>query len=138
MDVRDELEIRNLIARVAWLTDSWTTTGEYVANYSDDCSWELEGVAPYRGHDGLARRLIEMLDAGVCGPGLPTRHCVTSLEVIGDPDHPESATARAFVIMTTMKDGAPALEGYGEYHDSVVKRDGRWLIAQRKGIAFWK
>ena len=137
MDVADELSIRNLIARVAWLTDHWSTTAEYLANYTSDCVWHLEGTEPYVGHQGMSQRLEEMLAAGVCGPGLPTRHCVTSLEVIAGAT-PDEATARAFVIMTTMKNGEPAIEGYGEYCDRVVRRDGRWLIAHRHGTAFWK
>ena len=38
MDARDELDIRNLIARVAWMTDNWTSRDEYLANYTADAT----------------------------------------------------------------------------------------------------
>jgi len=133
MSPTDELLIRNVIARVAWLTDKWSSEAEYLANYTEDCVWHLQGVEPYRGHAGMGRRLREMLAAGVCGPGLPMRHCVTSVEVIADPVDPDTATARSFVIMTTIKNGAATMEGCGEMIDTFRRSSGGWKIAVRRG-----
>lgn len=135
MEPRDELAIRNLIARVARLTDKWSSEQDYLENYTEDCIWHLAGTEPYHGHAGMGRRLREMLEAGICGPGLAMRHCITSLEVSGDESDPNVATAQAFVIMVSHRDGIPGVFAYGEMVDTVRRVDGRWKIAIRKGLA---
>jgi SnoaL-like domain len=130
--VEDELRIRNLIARVAWETDQWKSTESYTANYTEDCIWEIAGQDPtYRGHAGLSLRLREMLEAGICGPGLPTRHCITSLEVIADPVDSDAALARSFAVMVTAENGKSSVSLYGDYEDSVRRSGDRWLISRR-------
>jgi hypothetical protein len=128
----DDAAIRNLIARVAWLTDTWSSTDEYVANYTEDATWQILGTdAVYRGHAGLRRRLQEMLALGVCGPGLPARHFVSSLEIVprGGSDG-VWPLARSFAATLTVKDGN-TLFSYGEYHDTLRKVGERWLIHER-------
>ncbi|MDO9435916.1 nuclear transport factor 2 family protein [Hydrogenophaga sp.] len=132
MDPVDDAAIRNLIARVAWLTDTWSTTEEYVVNYTDDATWQILGTGEvYRGHDGLKSRLMEMLALGVCGPGLPARHLVGSLEIVpGGGSDGAGPLARAFVTTLTMKDSKPSFS-YGEYHDTLRKVGEHWLIHER-------
>jgi hypothetical protein len=137
MTQQDELEIRNLIARMAWLTDKWTSPEEYLSNCTGDFSWQIEGMPAYVGHEGMARRLREMQQQGICGPGLPTRHCVTSVEVMSQ-GQADKAKARSFVIMMTYQKSTPLVAGYGEYHDELRREKGRWLIAKRLCIAFWQ
>lgn len=137
MTVEDELEIRNLIARVARMTDQWETPDELAAEYVEDCVWHLEGSEPYVGHEGIVRRAREMADAGVCGPGSTMRHIVSTPEIIADPADPDRATVISFVMMGNMADGKAVMSGYGQYTDTVRKQDGRWLMAERKGQAFW-
>src|SRR5262249_41805945 len=79
MNVSDELEIRNLIARVARLTDKWTVQQDVLKEYTADCIWHLDGTPPYYGHEGLSRRMNEVLASGICGPNVPMRHLVASL-----------------------------------------------------------
>jgi hypothetical protein len=67
---------------MAWLTDKWASPEECLSNCTDDFSWEIEGMPAYVGHEGMSRRLREMQQQGICGPGLRTRHCVTSVEVM--------------------------------------------------------
>ena len=55
--VEDELAIRNLIARVARLTDQWTRVEELTAEYTTDCEWQIEGGPAYCGREGIARRI---------------------------------------------------------------------------------
>ena len=78
-----------------------------------------------------------MKDAGICGPGLPMRHCISSLQVIDDPADETRAEARSYVIMMTVKDEVPSVAGYGEMHDTLRRSEGRWRIAIRRGSAFW-
>jgi hypothetical protein len=140
MDARDELDIRNLIARVAWMTDNWTSIEEYLLNYHEDATWEIEGHGQYQGHEGIGRRVQEMLDQGVCGPGLPARHSVTSLEVIPDDVDPSSAVARSFGVMISTIDGEPVVVSYGQKHDYVRKGvDGVWRVSRRViGVQAWE
>ncbi|MHA3795373.1 nuclear transport factor 2 family protein [Sphingomonas sp. YL-JM2C] len=137
MDVSDELEIRNLIARVARLTDQWSVEGDLADQYVEDGIWHLEGSDPYHGREGIARRAREMRDAGVCGPGTTMRHIVSTAEVIGDPERPDEATVFSFFIMGDMIAGAAGMAGYGQYRDRVRKRHGRWYMAERHIAAFW-
>ena len=136
MDTSDSEEIRNLIGRLAWLTDTWSTVEEYLSNCSEDYSWQIEGLPAYVGHQGVARRLREMLDEGICGPGLPTRHCVCSMEILPQLD-PAKAKVRSFVIMMIFDSGVPIVAGYGEYHDDVRREKGKWVMAKRYCIAYW-
>ncbi|KXU33791.1 hypothetical protein A0J57_03895 [Sphingobium sp. 22B] len=137
MEVADELAIRNLIARVARVTDQWETLEQLAAEYVEDGVWHLEGLEPYVGRQGIMRRAREMQEAGICGPGTPMRHIVSTPEVIPDPARPDEATVISFVAMGNMKDGKALLEGYGQYTDTVRKVDGRWYLVKRYGNAFW-
>jgi hypothetical protein len=131
MTAADDAAIRNLIGRVAWLTDNWKSKEEYLSNYTLDCSWQIEGMQAYLGHKGMGERLQFVLDNGICGPGLATRHCVTSMEVIAHADDPDTATVQSFCIMLSMKDQQPIVSSYGEYHDTVRRENGRWLMVKR-------
>jgi len=132
MEVKDELDIRNLIARIAWLTDNWSSIDEYIANYTPDATWEIEGLPPYVGHEGIGRRVREVLAEGVCGPGLPARHCVASLEVIPDPTDPTRAVARHFGFTIDLVGADPQIKGYSQKHDHVRKDvDGVWRVTRR-------
>jgi hypothetical protein len=137
MDVADELAIRNLIARVARITDQWETPEQLAELYVEDCVWHLEGIDPYVGRTGFMRRAVEMRNAGICGPGSATRHIVSTPEVIPDRADPDSATVIAFVAMGGMREGKASFEGYGQYTDLVRKVDGVWLMAKRYGVVFW-
>lgn len=136
MDPQDDMEIRNLISRMAWLTDQWSAPEDLLAHCCMDYSWQIEGMPAYVGHEEIARRLKEMLDLGVCGPGLPTRHCVTSTEVLAQ-EHPDIAMVRSFVIMMSMDKGHPVALGYGEYHDELRRENRRWMMAKRYCVSFW-
>jgi hypothetical protein len=140
MDPRDELDIRNLIARVAWLTDFWSTLDEYLANYTEDATWEIDGHPPYVGHEGVGERVQEALDKGLCGPGLPSRHSVTTLEVVPDTSNSNLALVRSFGVTIDIDGVEPHIKGYGQKHDYVRKEaDGVWRIYRRViGVVGWE
>ena|SRR5271167_1075559 len=132
MDARDELDIRNVVARIAWLTDNWSSVEEYLANYTPDATWEIDGSPPYVGHDGIGRRVQEALDVGLCGPGLPARHCVASMEVTPDPMDQRRAVARRYGFTIDLAGTDPQIKAYSEKHDHVVKdADGMWRVTRR-------
>jgi hypothetical protein len=105
---------------------------EYLRNYTEDCVWQIEGDQAYFGHEGLAGRLQFVLDIGMCGRGMPTRHCNTSLWIEPDANDEDSAVAHTHNLMITVVDGAPLLAGMCDYRD-VCRRgeDGVWRIASR-------
>jgi len=114
------------------MTDNWTSRDEYLANYTADATWEIDGVDAYVGHGGIGQRIEEMLERRVCGPGLPARHSLTSLEVIPDPDDARAALARSFGVMVSTVDGSIAVVRYGEKHDHVREEDdGVWRVRRR-------
>ncbi len=132
MNLDDELAIRNLIARVSWFQDKWMSKDEYLSNYTQDCVWQVEGDIPYQGHDGLSNRLQFVLDVGMAGRGLPSRHCVTSLWVEPDGENPNIAVARSHCIMMVLQaDGSPTAGGMGDYIDVCRRENGVWRIASR-------
>lgn len=126
--VEDDLAIRNLIARVAHLTDDWSTTEEYVANYTKDCVWEIPESDPYEGHEGMTRRLNEMVEQGVCGPGIGARHCLTTVEVTLAGDVAESRSICLFFVQT---DVSPTLAAIARYVDTVKRTAEGWKLARR-------
>jgi hypothetical protein len=136
MTPEDDCEIRNLIGRVAWLTDKWETHEQYLENCTDDFHWQVAGDEPYIGHEGMARRLQEMLDLGVCGPGVPSRHHVTSVEVISQDD-PDRAKIQSFLVMVTAGGPAPVVAANCDYHDEARRVNGRWLLSKRYIVADW-
>ena len=132
LDASDELAIRNLIARVAWETDTWSSAESYTANYTEDCSWQIEGITePYVGHEGLMRRITEMLEQGICGPSIPSRHCIASLEVIPQPGHPKRAIARSMAVMVVNREGRCEVGTFGDYEDLCECVGGKWLLSRR-------
>jgi SnoaL-like domain len=132
MRVEDELAIRNLIHRVSAAQDKWMEKEEYLTNYTQDCEWQLEGDQVYKGHEDLADRLQFVLDIGMCGRGLPTRHCNTSLWIEPDPQDENRAVAHVHNFMITVEDGAPRLAGMADYTDTCQRgEDGVWRIARR-------
>ncbi|SCW69975.1 SnoaL-like domain-containing protein [Sphingobium faniae] len=137
MDPSDELAIRNLIARVARLTDQWRVESDLTSQYVEDAVWTIEGTEPYHGHAGIIRRMREMRDAKICGPGSTMRHILSTAEVIADPTTREEATVHSFFIMGDMTAGSAKIAGYGQYTDRVRKQDGQWRMASRHCVAFW-
>ena len=96
-----ELEIRNVLARLAQLADSGDTD-EYVSLLTDDIVWAmppnpaigLEG-SERRGHDEIAAGQRERMEAGIQGPGSNTLHTISTISVCFDDE--DAATTRAIV-----------------------------------------
>ena len=126
--VLDELEIRNLIARVAQLAD-YGDVEEYASLFTEDGSWEFPG-APLHGRAGILAGARERRRQQVTGPGSATRHIIATLAV-GVVD---AATATADSYFQFFRDTAtsPTLFNMGHYHDVLRREDGAWRIARRE------
>ena len=79
----------------------------------------------HEGHDGV-RRFATMLS----GIGVRMRHYTTNLVVTGDGDR---ASARSYVLAFVGEPGTLQTTT-GRYEDALVKRDGRWLLRERRAV----
>ena len=124
--VADELEIRNLVARLAHLADG-DDVDAYVDCFAVDGRWEHPS-APRRGHADIRAGRLERVVDGSVGPGSGTRHVATTVEVHLDGDR---ATARSTWLYVTGTAGAPVVASTGTYDDEFTRTDHGWRIAVR-------
>jgi hypothetical protein len=127
--VADELEIRNLIARLAHSADdAEDLVGDYVSLFTEDAIWEGASVGHRQGHAVLLAGAKERRESGGTGPGSCTRHVINTcvIEVDGD-----EATGRSIFHFYTGTDGAPVLAIIGVYHDRFRRTAEGWRLAHR-------
>jgi len=126
--VLDELEIRNLIARVAQLAD-YGDVEEYASLFTADGTWEFPG-APRRGRADILAGARERRSQSVTGPGSATRHIIASVAV--RVEDATTATADSYFQFWRDTTTTPALLNMGHYHDVLRREDGAWRIARRE------
>jgi len=130
-----ELEIRNLIARVAQYADSGEIA-DYCALFTKDAVWAMP-PAPKLGLPASERTGIDVIEAGVRerrgsgmqGPGTNTKHVVTTIAV--DVTGPDDATGRTYWMFYTDTTGDPAVLNMGHYEDTFRRTDAGWKLARR-------
>jgi 3-phenylpropionate/cinnamic acid dioxygenase small subunit len=133
----DELEIRNLVARIAHLADMSETLDDYLACFSEDAVWEFggsehEGISPTRveGRDALRNDRLARRARAVQGPGTPNRHVITTLAVeVGDDD---TARADSYFLLLTDTTASPRIRNTGHYLDKFVRTSEGWKLPTRK------
>jgi len=128
--IADELEIRNLLARVAQLADSGDID-EYMACYTRDAVWSMPAnpanglpASTKEGHDDIRAGVVERRAGGVQGPGSNTRHVVTTSTVTVSGD---TATGTSYFMFMS---GA-AIQSVGQYDDRFVRGEDGWMVAHR-------
>jgi hypothetical protein len=127
--VADELEIRNLVGRMAQLADSAPAEdlGEYASLFTEDAHWEMPGSA----FDGVAAIVDGAKDrraSGTQGPGTHTRHVITNHAVsVEGPD----ATGRAYFMLVAGTDVSPQVRMIGQYDDRYQRTSDGWKLARR-------
>jgi len=130
-----ELEIRNVVARLAQLADSGGTD-EYLALLDAGAVWAmpanpgigLEG-SERRGRDAIAEGIRERKAAGVQGPGSNTMHAVSTISVT--VDGPDSARAQSNFVFFTSTTTAPTIQSVGRYDDTFALAAGGWKLTRR-------
>jgi 3-phenylpropionate/cinnamic acid dioxygenase small subunit len=135
--VADELEIRNLVARLAHLADTATDLDVYLDCFTDDAVWEFPGSASEQlghsrteGKDEIAADRRERRGDGFQGPGTNTRHVNTTLAVrVNESDTAEAESYWLFVGDTL---GTPIVRAIGHYHDRFVRTPEGWKLASRQ------
>lgn len=98
---------------------------DVAAQFTDDGVWTTPG-ATYRGHDEI---LAYARSLPPYPPDGKIKHITVNpvIEVDGD-----SATAVSdFIVMQQRPGVGGTMYRGGRYHDRLVKKDGRWLLAER-------
>jgi ketosteroid isomerase-like protein len=133
----DELEIRNLVARLAHLADMATDLDVYLDCFTDDAVWEFPGSASEQlghsrteGKDEIAADRRERRTDGFQGPGTNTRHVNTTLAVRVDGS--DTAEAESYWLFVGDTLGAPIVRAIGHYHDRFARTPEGWKLASRQ------
>lgn len=133
--VADELEIRNVIARLAMLADDGDVH-EYAALFTEDAHWELHVRAGSAGRTVVVRGRAELVAAAlerrrsrISGPGSNTRHAVLSTAVAVGGD---SASARSYYAFYRNTDTVPEVAGFGIYTDTFRRTGDGWQLGSRR------
>lgn len=123
-----ELEIRNLIARVAQVADRGPLE-DYGALFTQDAAWELPG-GPRLGRDDILEGARQRRRDGVTGPGSRTRHLISTVSVVVQDAC--RATADSYWQFWRDTDRAPGLLNMGHYRDTLRVEEGAWKVARRE------
>ena len=127
--VADELEIRNVLAKLAQLADEGDLD-EYLQLFTDDARWDAGAVFGVRvGHDEIREGAVERRASGTAGPGSHSRHVITTsaVSVAGD-----QATARSVFHFYLKTNETPQLALLGVYEDEFARTERGWCLAHRK------
>jgi ketosteroid isomerase-like protein len=130
-----ELEIRNLLARLAQLADAGQVD-EYLGLLTDDVVWAMPAsphldlpASERRGHAEIAAGIRERAAAGLQGPGTGTMHVVTTTSVRLDGE--DAATSHSSFLFYGPGPSGPALRSMGRYHDTFRRTAGGWKLSRR-------
>jgi 3-phenylpropionate/cinnamic acid dioxygenase small subunit len=135
----DDGEIRSLLARLAHLADVGEVD-DYLALFTPDAVWVMP-VIPQSGLEASERRGVTEIAAGVRerrasgvqGPGTDTAHVVTTTAIAFDGADPDTAIAESiWMFVADTASGAPRLQGFGRYRDTVKRTGGAWRLARRE------
>jgi hypothetical protein len=141
--VADELEIRNLVARIFLLADQEADLDPYLDCFTEDAVWEARGkddtmtrIADAHvgnrlvGRDALRADREHVRRSGHQGPGSRTYHVSTTLEV--RVDDAETAEAESHWLFLRREEGGPKLLSVGSYLDRFVRTERGWKLAHRR------
>lgn len=123
----DEAEIRNLLARIAQLSDEGELD-DYVACFSESAIWGGAGFPERKGHAAILEGARERRATGTAGPGTQTRHLLSTsvVEVEGD-----RARVRSVFLFYRDTKAVPKLDRMGVYDDSLRRTPSGWKLDLR-------
>ena len=134
----DRMAVKDVMARYVWAVDSLDAEG-YVAVFTEDAIIDSNGNIS-KGHEEIRKivtNLIKWRDENR-EKGLPASslHHVISNVRITFPKPGEALHQSYWQTMHRDKDGRMITGGMGRSRDKLVKRDGKWLIQERKLTVF--
>lgn len=130
----DQLEIRNLLARLTHLADDGELDA-YVSLFTDDGSWEPPPgselpIRGLRGHAELLAGARERRAAGMSGPGTHTRHVVTNV-ALERVDQDCVVGHSYWHYYTSTDEPIHRTGGMGTYDDEFRRTPDGWRLARR-------
>ncbi|MGH9098043.1 MAG: nuclear transport factor 2 family protein, partial [Acidimicrobiales bacterium] len=126
--VAAELEIRNVISRIARLADQGDLD-EYTAQFTEDAVWAFP-TAPRHGRADIRAGAEARRAEGTTGPGTATRHVISTVAVrVDDADR---ATADSYFVFLQNTTTSPTIFNMGAYHDTFVCQGDGWRLARRE------
>ena len=132
--VADELEIRNVIARLGVLADLGDMD-EYISLFTEDALWEMQappGGKPLfpaiKGNAGIRAGAEKRRADAVSGPGTHNYHLLanTTVNITGD-----TATATSYMAFVKGVDKTPNVAMLTIYHDQFRRTSDGWKLAAR-------
>ena len=132
MRVADEVEIRNLVARLAHLTDSDSDDlTEYISLFTEDAVSVHPGEADREGHSQILERGRERRRIRNHGPGTHTEHITTTLWVRTDGGDTATAVSK-FLFFAKTNVAEPTLLRMGRYDDAFRRTPDGWKLSRRE------
>jgi hypothetical protein len=133
--VADELEIRNLVARLGHLADRGEDLDEYLDCFVDEAVWDLPGNGEVGAARNVGREAIRAdrqarRDDKFQGPGTNTRHLNTNLVVRVFEDG--TAEAESYWMFVRDTAGKPTINSMGRYFDRFRRTDQGWKYTSRQ------
>jgi uncharacterized protein (TIGR02246 family) len=126
--VAAELEIRNVISRIAILADQGDLD-EYIAQFTEDAVWAFPS-APRHGRADIRAGAEARRAEGTTGPSTATRHLITTVAV--QVDQADRATADSYFVFLQNTTTSPTVFNMGAYHDTFVHQGDGWRLARRE------
>lgn len=126
--LKDELEIRNLQARLAHLADDGEL-GEYITLFTQDAVWEGGAFGTKRGVEEIMQGAKERRQGGTSGPGAFTRHVLTTTMIELDGDE---ARGKSVFHFYTNIDQTPVHAVMGIYEDKFLRTASGWKMQHRR------
>jgi hypothetical protein len=134
----DRAEIEELVARYVHALDTRDAEA-YASVFTEDAVYEVTGTV-YRGRDAIRKIVTDLTQAretslanGVQPAALYHVMSNSSIEILSETE----ARHVSYAQTVRAAEGGQFIVGFmGRYEDEIVKRDGRWQIANRKLVSF--
>jgi len=124
----DENEIRNLLNRVANLSDG-DDLDEYLSCFTKDGVLAM-GTGETVGHDAIRAGAVGRRAAGMQGAGSNTKHFVAN-QVI-HVEGPDTATAESYALFVGNTTTSPDIKFVARYQDTLSRTSDGWKLARRE------
>ena len=123
----DELEIRNVIARLAFLADNPNIDelGDYLACFTEDAIWDMAGAVA-KGRAEILEGAIQRRKANTTGARGWHFVPLTNVRLTGD-----TAVAESYFQFFSGAVTPPALQVLGHYLDTFTNTAEGWKLAHR-------
>jgi len=131
----DELEIRNVISRLAMLADDGDLN-EYASLFTEDGLWEARTtsgsaapIPPIFGRANVLAAATKRRASGTQGPGTHMYHSIltTTVQLNGD-----AATAKSYFVYFKNADKAPEIALFAIYNDEFRRTAEGWKLSARR------